>query len=73
MSNASPTSTSPTSTPAQSQACSCPECEAGVPFARRPLQGEVARCPDCSAELEVVGLDPIRLELAPEVQEDWGE
>lgn len=28
---------------------------------------------DDGAELEVVGLDPLRLELAPEEEEDWGE
>ena len=60
-------------TPTTTTACTCPECEANVPFARRPLQGEVVRCPDCNAELEVTALDPITLELAPEVQEDWGE
>ncbi|RUO87234.1 lysine biosynthesis protein LysW, partial [Corallococcus sp. AB018] len=25
------------------------------------------------AELEVVGVNPLRLEEAPEVEEDWGE
>jgi lysine biosynthesis protein LysW len=28
---------------------------------------------DEGAELEVVGLDPLRLELAPQEAEDWGE
>jgi lysine biosynthesis protein LysW len=28
---------------------------------------------DEGAELEVVGLDPLRLEPAPEEAEDWGE
>ncbi|MBW7916190.1 MAG: lysine biosynthesis protein LysW [Trueperaceae bacterium] len=28
---------------------------------------------DEGAELEVVGLDPLRFELAPEEAEDWGE
>ncbi len=51
----------------------CPECEGEVSFARRPINGEVCRCGDCSAELEVTRLEPLRLELAPEVQEDWGE
>ncbi|MBX3389250.1 MAG: lysine biosynthesis protein LysW [Phycisphaeraceae bacterium] len=63
-------SASPTTASASTN---CPECEGNVPFVRRPLQGEVVRCPDCNAELEVTGLDPVRLELAPEVQEDWGE
>jgi alpha-aminoadipate carrier protein LysW len=51
----------------------CPECDAGVPFVRPPLAGEVCVCPECTAELEVVGTDPVRLEVAPEVEEDWGE
>ena len=51
----------------------CPECEGAVGFDRPPLAGEVTRCADCGAELEVVSRDPIRLELAPEVEEDWGE
>ncbi|TVQ61782.1 MAG: lysine biosynthesis protein LysW [Phycisphaerales bacterium] len=51
----------------------CPECDAVVTFDRSPLNGEVVRCPDCGAELEVVSTNPIRLELAPEVEEDWGE
>lgn len=28
---------------------------------------------DEGAELEVVSLDPLRFELAPEEEEDWGE
>lgn len=28
---------------------------------------------DEGSELEVVGLDPLRFELAPEEAEDWGE
>jgi len=44
-----------------------------VSFPRRPLVGEVARCPDCNAELEVRRIEPLTLELAPEVEEDWGE
>lgn len=51
----------------------CPECEAGVPFARAPLSGEVVRCTECAAELEVTSVEPVRLELAPEFEEDWGE
>mgnify|MGYP003127008092 CR=1 FL=1 len=51
----------------------CPECDAPVSFGRAPLTGEIARCTDCRAELEVTRVEPLTLELAPEVEEDWGE
>ncbi|MFG0258522.1 MAG: lysine biosynthesis protein LysW [Phycisphaerales bacterium JB043] len=54
-------------------ASNCPECDATTSFARPPLAGEVVRCADCSCELEVISVEPIQLELAPEVEEDWGE
>jgi alpha-aminoadipate/glutamate carrier protein LysW len=50
----------------------CPEC-AGQVRLSNPVVGEVADCPDCGVELEVRGLEPIALALAPEEQEDWGE
>lgn len=61
------------STTMQNLSASCPECEAAIGLARTPIAGEVVRCGDCSAELEVTAVSPLRLELAPEVQEDWGE
>jgi len=51
----------------------CPECEADLGLAEDVEQGEIVVCPDCGAELEVVGVNPIALALAPEVEEDWGE
>lgn len=60
-------------TTASSITADCPECEGAVRFDRSPLNGQVARCPDCSAELEVTSTNPVTLELAPEVEEDWGE
>jgi alpha-aminoadipate carrier protein LysW len=60
------------STPTEITAA-CPECEAPVRFAREPLQGQVQRCTGCGAELEVTSNNPLTLELAPEVEEDWGE
>ena len=62
-----PTSTTPTAN------CACPECDSVVRFDRAPLQGQVVRCTDCGVELEVTNASPITLELAPEVEEDWGE
>ncbi|MEM9373532.1 MAG: lysine biosynthesis protein LysW [Planctomycetota bacterium] len=51
----------------------CPECDGAIRFDRSPLNGQVERCGDCGVELEVVSAAPIRLEIAPEVEEDWGE
>ncbi len=52
---------------------SCPECDAAVTFAEEPMIGEIIECPECGMELEVIEVDPLTLELAPEVEEDWGE
>lgn len=54
-------------------AAECPECAGTVALRRRPLNGEVVPCPDCGVDLEVTCTQPLRLELAPPVQEDWGE
>lgn len=55
----------------------CPECEAKVPYTSKsnkpPIVGEIINCPDCGAELEVLSVNPPKLALAPEVEEDWGE
>ena len=51
----------------------CPECDGPVPIASGALESEIVPCPDCGAELEITALDPPALELAPEVEEDWGE
>ena len=51
----------------------CPECEGDLELAQDVEAGEIVVCADCGAELEVTGVDPIALELAPEVEEDWGE
>lgn len=50
----------------------CPECEAAITL-NKPLRGEIVQCPDCGADLEVISVEPIALELAPMEQEDWGE
>lgn len=50
----------------------CPTCAApitGTSF----VEGEVVTCKGCAVELEVVSLNPLRFEEAPEVEEDWGE
>jgi alpha-aminoadipate carrier protein LysW len=51
----------------------CPECAAEIELSADVEEGEIVVCGDCGAELEVVSVDPIQLDLAPEVEEDWGE
>lgn len=51
----------------------CPECAATVTLTRDPLIGEIVRCGDCAVELEITCTNPLRVEVAPQVEEDWGE
>ena len=51
----------------------CPECEATLQLADDLIEGEIVACTDCGAELEVTSVAPVRLQLAPLVEEDWGE
>lgn len=51
----------------------CVECGADIELADDVEVGEIVDCPTCGSELEVVDVDPVVLELAPELEEDWGE
>jgi len=51
----------------------CPECAAELDLAPDTVVAEILVCPDCGVELEVLSVDPVELDLAPEVEEDWGE
>jgi alpha-aminoadipate carrier protein LysW len=51
----------------------CLECGATIELADDVELAEIVVCPDCGVEWEVVSLDPISVELAPEEKEDWGE
>lgn len=51
----------------------CPECGAIVDDNPSFEEGEIVDCEDCGIELEVVGVEPLELGLAPEEEEDWGE
>lgn len=35
--------------------------------------GEILDCSTCGAELEVLSVDPVEVDTAPELQQDWGE
>ena len=52
----------------------CPECDADVQVDDDMDKGDIVECQDCGSVLEVVGLDPIELDLAmEEEEEDWTE
>lgn len=51
----------------------CPECAGSVTLPDDVLEGEIVQCPECGVELEVTGLEPLTLNLAPAEEEDWGE
>ncbi len=48
----------------------CPVCEAEIHVDDDVDKGETLHCEECEATLEVVGLDPIELDLAEEKEED---
>jgi alpha-aminoadipate carrier protein LysW len=41
----------------------CPECEEKVYVDAESEQGDIVTCDECGADLEVVGLDPVELDL----------
>ena len=47
----------------------CPECEEKVYVDAEADQGDIVTCEECGADLEVVGLDPVELD----VYEDGGD
>lgn len=48
----------------------CPECEAEIHVDEDVDKGEIINCEECEVALEVVGLDPIELDLASDEKED---
>jgi alpha-aminoadipate carrier protein LysW len=44
----------------------CPACGAAVDLPEDPVLGEVIWCDGCGAELEIMALEPLRVELFEE-------
>jgi len=42
---------------------SCPECEEKVFVEAESDQGDIVICEECGTDLEVVGLDPVELDI----------
>lgn len=51
----------------------CLDCEAPVEVPADCVIGEIVPCGECGGEMEVTSTDPLTLEPAPEIEEDWGE
>ena len=51
----------------------CVECAGQVELDDNVMLSEILSCGDCGVELEVTSLDPPKLDLCPEEEEDWGE
>lgn len=49
----------------------CPECEAEVQVDEDADKGDAVECSDCGALLEVVGLDPIELDVRMEEDDEF--
>ncbi|MGQ9633771.1 MAG: hypothetical protein ACUVXB_05945 [Bryobacteraceae bacterium] len=49
----------------------CPECDNPIGFEEDELEeGDLITCDECGAELQVVGTNPLELELADEEDEE---
>jgi alpha-aminoadipate carrier protein LysW len=49
----------------------CPECDAEIEVDEFDVdKGDQLSCPDCGSSLEVTGISPIELDLAPDDDED---
>lgn len=48
----------------------CPECDEEVYVDAESEQGDIVSCDECGTELEIVGLDPIELDIYEEADFD---
>jgi alpha-aminoadipate carrier protein LysW len=51
----------------------CPECDADVHVDLDTDKGEIVSCEECGTDLEVVGLDPVELDIVEEESFDEDE
>jgi alpha-aminoadipate/glutamate carrier protein LysW len=48
----------------------CPDCEAEVHVDTDADKGDTMSCDECGTELEIVGLDPVELDIVEEAEDD---
>jgi alpha-aminoadipate carrier protein LysW len=51
----------------------CPECDADVHVDTDAEKNDIVSCDDCGTDLEVVGLDPVELDIVEEEDLDDDE
>ena len=51
----------------------CIECGSEIEVYDDAEAGEIVDCVACGTELEVIETEPLALDYAPELAEDWGE
>lgn len=51
----------------------CPECEHDIPVNPDWQEEDEFVCPNCSCDLQVVSLDPVMIDFAPEDESSWDE
>jgi alpha-aminoadipate/glutamate carrier protein LysW len=51
----------------------CPECDADVHVDLDTDKGEIVSCEECGTDLEIVGLDPVELDIVEEESYDEDE
>ncbi|HZI18040.1 MAG TPA: hypothetical protein VEY09_05530 [Pyrinomonadaceae bacterium] len=51
----------------------CPECEADVHVDTDADKGDTVSCDECGTALEIVGLDPVELDIVDDDEEDFDD
>lgn len=51
----------------------CAECGAELALPDGLEAGEIVDCATCGTELEVISVEPLVVDTAPDLEEDWGE
>lgn len=51
----------------------CPECDEEVYVDAESEQGDIVSCDECGTDLEVVGLDPVELDVYEGDYDDFGD
>ncbi len=51
----------------------CIICDGVIVLSKGTEKSEIIECSECGSELEIISINPIKLDVAPKPGEDWGE